>query len=336
MSLHRSFSQTTMADTGITDASHPFSPTSDELNPPDVIIRSSDMVDFHVHKAILSFGSVVFKDMFSFPEPTGEQANPKRDGKSVVELTEKSESLKQLLILCYPRITGSSILRQLDGIDGAYEAAGKYQIPGAQHILTQALLDPLVLENEPHRVFAIACHCGLKTVAKTAAIATLKLPSHIAHLPSIPEFRLISAYHLWQLNDFYRLCSEALPALLDELLRPVHLGDDPVDSPAQIWWQMKGHSETCGPSEEPGAYLHSSKWFKDHVRRVKVASVLRPHPGSLSDAMNDISGPTWKAMAGCRRCMLCARDHLRGVGIQLHDKVTEAHAEILNKFSFAD
>ncbi|KAJ6590241.1 hypothetical protein B0H10DRAFT_806516 [Mycena sp. CBHHK59/15] len=46
-----------------TDAKDPFSPESDENNPSDIVLRSSDNVDFHTHKTILSFGSPVFRDM---------------------------------------------------------------------------------------------------------------------------------------------------------------------------------------------------------------------------------------------------------------------------------
>ncbi|KAI0255963.1 hypothetical protein BJV78DRAFT_1113987, partial [Lactifluus subvellereus] len=37
----------------------------------DIILRSSDQVNFHVYKVILSVASPFFKDMFSLPQPVG-------------------------------------------------------------------------------------------------------------------------------------------------------------------------------------------------------------------------------------------------------------------------
>ncbi|KAJ7486589.1 hypothetical protein FB451DRAFT_1391497 [Mycena latifolia] len=261
----------------IIDASYPFSPTSDELNPPDVIIRSSDMVDFYAHRAILSFGSVVFKDMFSFPEPTGEDANPTRDGKSIITLPESKETVEKLLILCYPRFTSTYLFRDLGGVDGAYEAAGKYQIP-----------DPVFLVKEPHRVFAIACHRGLDEVAKAAALETLKKPSYVPHL-DVPEFRSISAHQLWKLQDFRSQCSLAIIALLDDLLEPLDLTVEDAEAHPPynaVWWSYSGHSADCGGAEEDvSTFVIPAKWFRDHVERVGAASALHPHAHSIRDAM---------------------------------------------------
>lgn len=49
-----------MAD--VQDAASPF----DDRNA-DVIFRSSDDIDFHVHKSILSFASPFFHDLFTLP-----------------------------------------------------------------------------------------------------------------------------------------------------------------------------------------------------------------------------------------------------------------------------
>ncbi|KAH9018773.1 hypothetical protein EDB83DRAFT_2232001, partial [Lactarius deliciosus] len=40
----------------------------------DVIVRSSDHVDFCVHKAILATSSPVFNDMFSLAQPSNHEA----------------------------------------------------------------------------------------------------------------------------------------------------------------------------------------------------------------------------------------------------------------------
>ncbi|KAJ7777902.1 hypothetical protein DFH07DRAFT_688106, partial [Mycena maculata] len=112
----------------------------------DLIPRSSDLVDFHTHKTILAF----------FSASGGTEGDDIRDGKLVVQLSEPSNMLHKLLLLCYPQAVTEGVLANLDGICLAYHAADKYQIPGARDVI-QALL-PKFAKEEPHRVYAIACH----------------------------------------------------------------------------------------------------------------------------------------------------------------------------------
>ena len=60
----------------------------------DLIVRSCDQVDFHVHKAILGVASIAFEDMFTAP---GQERN-----ESVVNLAEDSKTLHRLLTAIYP------------------------------------------------------------------------------------------------------------------------------------------------------------------------------------------------------------------------------------------
>jgi hypothetical protein len=83
------------------------SPVQVNLTPPDtfdvpdanLIIQSSDLVNFRVHKPVLAMASPVFKDLFSLPQPS--------DGESVddlpmVQLSEDSDLLNTLVSMLYP------------------------------------------------------------------------------------------------------------------------------------------------------------------------------------------------------------------------------------------
>ncbi|KAI0732150.1 hypothetical protein C8Q72DRAFT_753347, partial [Fomitopsis betulina] len=70
----------------VIDAPAPFNRSS-----ADVILRSSDLVDFRVRKGILAEASSVFDDMFGIPQPenTPSQGDT-REGLPVVRLEENS------------------------------------------------------------------------------------------------------------------------------------------------------------------------------------------------------------------------------------------------------
>lgn len=65
----------------------------------DLIIRSSDNVDYRVHKSILAMASPFFKDLLSLPQPPDDKIV---DGLSVVQLPERSELLTCLISVLYP------------------------------------------------------------------------------------------------------------------------------------------------------------------------------------------------------------------------------------------
>jgi len=79
-------------------------PATYPLEPFDVpdanlIIRSSDLVDFRVHKPVLAMASPFFKDLLSLPQPSDSESI---DGLPVVQLSDSSELLNGLISMLYP------------------------------------------------------------------------------------------------------------------------------------------------------------------------------------------------------------------------------------------
>ncbi|KAJ6455354.1 hypothetical protein C8R45DRAFT_881520 [Mycena sanguinolenta] len=326
----------------VRDASYPFSPLSDPENPPDVILRSSDLVDFHVHKALLAFGSLVFRNMFSFPAPTSAEGDAMKGGKPIVPLTESSETLEKLLILCYPRLSGDGF-HDLDGVDGAYEAAHKYQLSGGQKQLEKVLVEPRFLEKHPHRVFAIACHHGLEDIAKAAALETLKLPRYVPDL-SAPELKFISGLQLRQLEDFHFHCSKAMAELVSKLADAdwdeYWCDDDDDEAMAngkytEVWWSKEGHSAMCGPTFT-GEYdlITPARWFGVHISTVESAVHLSPHFASASKKMTEIVGEALNALSECPTCMRSALYGLSQSAMSVECDARRAYQDILAKISF--
>jgi BTB/POZ domain len=74
------------------------------LAPPDLsdanfVIRSSDFVNFKVHKPVLAVASPFFKDLLSLHQPPDSESV---DGLPVVQLSEDSELLSTLVSMLYP------------------------------------------------------------------------------------------------------------------------------------------------------------------------------------------------------------------------------------------
>ena len=74
---------------------------TDTFDVPDanIIIQSSDLVNFRVHKPVLAMASPIFKDLLSLPQPCdGESV----DGLPMVQLPEDSDLLSTLVSMLYP------------------------------------------------------------------------------------------------------------------------------------------------------------------------------------------------------------------------------------------
>ena len=63
------------------------------------MIRSSDLVDFWVHKTVLAVASPFFKDILSFPQPSHSESV---GGLPVAQLPEDSELLSTLVSMLCP------------------------------------------------------------------------------------------------------------------------------------------------------------------------------------------------------------------------------------------
>ncbi len=67
----------------------------------DFIMRTSDGVEFRVHRLILSMASSMFEGMFSIPKPSALLSDPNIPD---ISITEDSETIDLYLRICYPLI----------------------------------------------------------------------------------------------------------------------------------------------------------------------------------------------------------------------------------------
>jgi len=129
----------------------------------DIVLRTSDNVDFHVFKTILSLASPVFKDMFTIPQPSSPS--------NVVHISEDSSIIEKLLLFCYP--VANPLIRDLAEAGHLLEAARKYDIC-AVPTLVQASITSLLNDDNAVSVYGFASQHNWQAKAQAAAFRTLQ------------------------------------------------------------------------------------------------------------------------------------------------------------------
>ena len=178
----------------------------------DIILRSSDNIDFRVFKLFLSLASPFFETLFNIPQPDEENGGQEiKDGLVVIPVTEDSKTLDALLRFCYPcTLADDPSLEVLKDAMDVLEVARKYSLDVIETKARKAIVNPKFLEAEPLRCFAIAHRGRLREETLLAAKSTLMQPL----IPSwFQEVELISATDLLSLLTYPKNCGEAVYAL---------------------------------------------------------------------------------------------------------------------------
>ncbi|KAI9441841.1 hypothetical protein H4582DRAFT_1849526 [Lactarius indigo] len=160
-------------------------PTSGNLDSPSVpscldipdaniIVRSSDNVNFHVHKSVLAMSSPFFKALLSLPQPPDDELV---DGLPVIQLSEDADLLNSLISLLYP--VSPVIPGSYEKVFALLAACQKYDMESVQSNIRDGIklgTFPVPVEAEAFRAYAIASSMGLIPEMESAARLTLKLP----------------------------------------------------------------------------------------------------------------------------------------------------------------
>ena len=183
----------------------------------DIILRSSDNIDFRVFKLFLSLASPFFETLFDIPQPDEENGDQEvKDGLVVIPVTEDSKTLDALLRFCYPcTLADDPDLELLKDAMDVLEAARKYSLDVIETKARKAIVSPKILEVEPLRCFAIAHRGRLREETLLAAKSTLTQPL----IPSwFQEVELINATDLLSLLTYHKKCGDAVYALKLDVL----------------------------------------------------------------------------------------------------------------------
>ena len=147
-------------------------PLSLDLSDASIIVRSSDQVDFRVHKSVLAVSSPFFKDLLSLPQPSdGEHV----DGLPVVALPEDAGLLNSLISLLYP--ISPVIPDSYKKVFALLAVCQKYEMEEVQFNIRVAVKHgrfPAPVKAEGFRAYAIASSLGLVSEAEEIGRASCR------------------------------------------------------------------------------------------------------------------------------------------------------------------
>ncbi|KAI0029703.1 hypothetical protein K488DRAFT_28190, partial [Vararia minispora EC-137] len=134
----------------------------------DVILRTSDGVDFHLRQLVLSLASPFFKDIFFLPTlPSSSSSSSSDDiryGKQMITISETSQEI--CLPLCVIYLGSLARPHTVADVRTLLHVCQKYDIivPTA----AAGLVLQLSMDTDPLRVFALCIHFGLTSLAGRA------------------------------------------------------------------------------------------------------------------------------------------------------------------------
>ena len=166
----------------------------------DIILQSSDGIDFRVHKVIISLASTDLVDKSSITH----------DALPVIAVPENSHTLAKLLELCYP--VGDSDLGDLNTTTHAVlSAAIKYKMTKVIQLAKKQWMG--LVKTAPLRVYFTAVRYGWKEEAQEAARCAFNQPIENVYVPEM-EFASAVFYHfLLKYHHNYRSAIMAIMAI---------------------------------------------------------------------------------------------------------------------------
>ncbi|KAH9066069.1 hypothetical protein EDB83DRAFT_2291529 [Lactarius deliciosus] len=194
------------------------------LDVPDanIIIRSSDKVNFRVHKSLLSMSSPFFSDLLSLPQPPDDELV---DGLPVIQLSEDADLLNSLVSLLYP--ISPYIPGSCEHAFALLAACQKYDMISIQSYIRAEIKrwPSTPIGAEAFRRYAIASSLGLHQETESAARLTLVHPMTFETLGE--GLRSFKGRALCDLIRYRKHCRDNLISCLNSFFDP--------NSRRQIW-----------------------------------------------------------------------------------------------------
>ncbi|KAI6023344.1 hypothetical protein EDC04DRAFT_2900547 [Pisolithus marmoratus] len=293
----------------------------------DIILRSSDDVDFRVFKLFLSLASPFFETLFDLPQPSEEMSTDVeiKDGLPVIPVSEDSQTLDPLLRFCYPcTLADDPALDDFRDVVNVLEAAKKYSLDAIERSVCK--FNPKILETDSLRCFAIACRARMQDECVLAAKYTLREPQ----VPMwFEEIELVTSTELLALLTYHRKCATAAQALKDDLS---WITTEYSQWNAVPWMVALGsNGRNCCTRSTSGRYsvfngMAVAQWWEAFVDATFLD--LRDKPCAETIRQNVEKAIQTVRQGGCGNCSALAPGGMRDFGTLFINKVEELIAKV--------
>lgn len=257
----------------------------------DIILRSSDGVDFRVITFFLNLASSSFDSIIE----QAAQSDQRVEGDlPIVPVGENHRVLDIWLRFCYPStLAEDPPLHEFEDIIPVLEAARKYSLKPLEHKVRQALKSRM--EKEPLRCFALAMRAQLNIEATLAAEYTLRQ----SLIPvRFPEIDLITAKELLALLTYHQRCGVSVQSLGTDLSWIT--SDYSLNATGYQWIIANG---SCG-CESGSRYLLNGqrpfKWWSDYMEKSLMSLYDKPSGHTILVGVGDTVRRV--RATGCSQC----------------------------------
>ena len=315
------------------------------------IIRSSDNVNFRVHKSVLAMASPFFRDLLSLPQPSDSEY---LDGLPMVQLSEDSELLNSLVSMLYP--VRPVIPTTYDKVYHLLAACQKYDMVSVQSSIRAKVNRgefPAPKGAEAFPAYAIASCRGLIPEMENAARKTLDFPLTFEFLGE--GLRLFEGSALRDLARFRKRCRDSLVACLDSFLEvqipgpfdfwvgcPEVMPNRSLWGPPETTWPGDPQPWSGGtpgpttPGDAPKPTFPSwlCKLLSQNKKDLKFRAFTHP-----LDIPSKIGREYLTALKAHASCKFCSGTHIEN-GItycaELENKLTQARDKVSHSLNFSN
>ena len=287
----------------------------------NVIIRSSDLVDFRVHKPVLAIASPFFRHLLSLPQSSDSESV---DGLPVVQLSEDAELLHTLVSLLYP--ISPVAPKSYDKVLYVLAACQKYDMVHVQsYIRTEVDRGsfPAPVGTEVFRAYAIASSKGLIPEMEKAARLTLDHPMTFESLGE--GLRLYDGSALRDLARFRKRCAETLVTCIESFL------EERAPGPSNIWVGcpdvMPSRPSSRRHQPQPDAlpsWLYQILSQNNDNLNLKVFTHPLPTPSKIRGEYLSVI----QSHAGCNFCSQVNAKHGPTFCMELESKLAQARDKV--------
>ncbi|TBU52884.1 hypothetical protein BD310DRAFT_201020 [Dichomitus squalens] len=277
----------------------------------DLILRSSDGVDFYVHGQRLGDVSPVFSGMISRPR------NPSLPEREVVLVSEASVIWERLLPMCYLHEVPAIALGDMRQL---WEAGRKYGLVGVMGWIQALLFNSSYLHSDPFVVYSLACVFGMAPLARLAAKHTLRFPE----IPDISEFAFINGRAVYHLCVYRKKCGIAAQAAVTHKTK----GRSYLPEWCTEMKGIRSEISACSPLIQPFPELTSASFHVSKSGKSSLGDKLKDAPRGTLASIHTLLEPLISSSRKCSTCAGHAYSQAIVVAAEVEQRIDDAVSKV--------